>query len=162
MNPAEMSPEPEEEYIVEAIRDWRHNLKNNRKEYLIKWHRYDESENTWEPESNLNCPTILEEFKRNIPQEERKYFEAPDPEALSGFQRKAEFIQCIGADGPHESDDENSPKVDKQRFYCLLLFDDSDYAEEVTLKEFFRSKPEEAFAFCEGRLLRKKRHKKQP
>ena len=40
------SDEEEEEYVVEAIRDWRHNLRENQREYFIKWHHYDESENT--------------------------------------------------------------------------------------------------------------------
>ncbi|KAI7903566.1 uncharacterized protein BX663DRAFT_34336 [Cokeromyces recurvatus] len=30
--------------------------------FLIKWKNYDDAFNTWEPEHNLNCPTILEEF----------------------------------------------------------------------------------------------------
>jgi len=29
---------------------------------LIKWEGYDDECNTWEVESNLNCPALLEKF----------------------------------------------------------------------------------------------------
>jgi len=149
--------ESEEEYIVEAIRRWRFNLRENRYEYYIKWKGYKEEENTWEPKENLtNCPEKLERFEKAMEKQERRLYKSKNPKSLTGFQRRAGFIQCIGADGPHESDtEENSKKPDKQKFYCLIRFDDSDFAEEVTMKEFFRHRPKEAFQFFEQRLLRR-------
>ncbi|KAG1051925.1 hypothetical protein G6F43_005906 [Rhizopus delemar] len=53
-------------YEVETIRDKR-TLHDGTKEYLIKWKNYSESwYNTWEPEDNLNCPSILAEFESNL------------------------------------------------------------------------------------------------
>jgi hypothetical protein len=52
----------EEEFIVEEILD-----KRKRKgiiEYLIKWEGYGEESNTWEVESNLNCPALLKKFEQ--------------------------------------------------------------------------------------------------
>jgi hypothetical protein len=146
----------EEEYIVEAIRAWRYDASARQKEFLIKWKGYADSENTWEPEENLHCPHILAEFKASLTDEDRLCFNHPDPDGLTGFQRHATFDKCIGADGPHESDtEEDSGKPERETFYCLLRFKDSEFAEEVPLLEFFKNAPKEAFKFCEQRLVAK-------
>lgn len=49
-------------------------------QYLIKYKGYDDSENTWEPKTNLNCPKIIREFERSLLRkkkapEVRQYFE---------------------------------------------------------------------------------------
>jgi len=52
-----------EEYEVEEILDKRSHY--GKTQYLIKWKGYSLDEASWEPEENLNCPDILEEFNRN-------------------------------------------------------------------------------------------------
>lgn len=54
--------EQPEEYTVEAIRAKRRNPVTNQVEYLIKWENYPESDNTWEPKENLQCPALLIAF----------------------------------------------------------------------------------------------------
>lgn len=178
----------EGEYTVEAIRGWRYNYRANcRKEFLIKWLNYPESQNTFEPEDHLSCPAILQRFIDTFDEKQLKYFYSSDPRKLNGFQRNAMYIRCVGADGPHESDEEDSDddkyfknsdegendiqtgripnngksfvsrkrkrKANKQRFYLLVQFDDSDMVEEVTLNEFFEYQPDEAFKFFESRFV---------
>lgn len=151
----EEGAEDEEEYVVEAIRKWRYDLEEKRREYLVKWAGYKESENTWEPEEYLHCPAILEEFKKSLSKEESKRLHGENPDDLNGFQRHADFRACVGSDGPHESDDEDSDKKDKQKFYCQILFQDNDLLEDIGIKEFAKAKPKQALKFIEQRLFRK-------
>jgi hypothetical protein len=48
-------------YEVECIVAKR--VKDGRKEYLLKWKNFEESQNTWEPEQNLECPKLIKEFE---------------------------------------------------------------------------------------------------
>lgn len=54
--------EPEEFYDVEKILKFR--IHNNARQFFIKWLGYDTGENTWEPEENLDCSKLLEEFEK--------------------------------------------------------------------------------------------------
>jgi transposase InsO family protein len=59
--------EEEKEFEVERILD--HKLNNNPRDpetfYLVKWLGYDETENTWEPETNLtNCRQLLAQYRQ--------------------------------------------------------------------------------------------------
>lgn len=48
-------------------------IQNGKKMYLIKWKGYPESENTWEPESNLRgCDQIVARFERKLLQNQTK------------------------------------------------------------------------------------------
>eukprot|EP00986_Skeletonema_menzelii_P002086 scaffold571_cov76-Skeletonema_menzelii.AAC.3 len=52
-------PAPKE-YQVEKVLDYRKSTTTGQDEYLIQWKNYPPSENSWEPELNLNAATLQE------------------------------------------------------------------------------------------------------
>ena len=59
----------DDEYEVEEIKD----LQKFRRQwkYLVKWHGWLDSQNTWEPKENLtNCKKLVQEYHRRFPEKQ--------------------------------------------------------------------------------------------
>jgi hypothetical protein len=56
------------EYEVESILDHRFtSKKRDRVSYLLKWKGYDQSHNSWEPETHVaNCPDLVGEYWQRV------------------------------------------------------------------------------------------------
>jgi hypothetical protein len=57
----------EEQYEVETIRSHRCHGRKKQLQYLIKWKGYPESDNTWEPVTNLQAPHLIKEYHKHHP-----------------------------------------------------------------------------------------------
>lgn len=53
--------EEEVEYVVERIVEMRIG-KGGKRQFMIKWEGFPDTANTWEPEENLACPELLNQF----------------------------------------------------------------------------------------------------
>lgn len=154
----EEDEENEEEFTVEKVVDSR--VRNGRKEYLLKWKGYPDSENTWEPEANLDCPDLIAEFERE--RTERKKKEAEKKRKtngeVEGSQKKKKKVA---------EDDDNKPRgfdrgLQPERIIgatdssgelmFLMKWKDSDEADLVPSRQANVKCPQIVIAFYEERL----------
>ena len=56
----------EEEFEVEQILDMKQIGRGRKTHYLVKWKGYPTSDNSWEPEKNLNADELIAEFKQSL------------------------------------------------------------------------------------------------
>lgn len=63
-------------YVVERILDKRI-IDNDQVEYFLKWFGYDEEDATWEPEENVFCKDLIEQYECNRRLEENRVREYP-------------------------------------------------------------------------------------
>ncbi|XKL63868.1 hypothetical protein PGB90_006232 [Kerria lacca] len=90
------------EYDVERIIKKRI-LRGGKIEYFIKWENYPDSENTWEPEENLeNSKDLIAEFEAKRESELKKQQKSKGEEPydfpeVSGFEKGFEPEKIVGA-----------------------------------------------------------------
>jgi len=143
----------EEEYSVEKILDKR--VKQGKVEYLIKWEGYDDSENTWEPQENLDCPDIIKKFEDTY--KSKKDEKKRKRESEAGGKKKAKSTE----------DDEGRPRgfdrgLQPERIIgatdssgelmFLVKWKDSDEADLVPARQANVKCPQIVIQFYEERL----------
>lgn len=145
------------EYQVEKVIDVR--MRNGKKEYFLKWKGYPSSDNTWEPEENLDCPELIRSFEDNRKKEnankKRKAGDADDKTAAKkektfyedtsgkpkGFSRGLQPDKIIGAtDASGE-------------LMFLMKWKDCDEADLVPSREANVKCPHVVIKFYEERLM---------
>lgn len=147
--------EPEEEYTVEKILDKR--LRGGKTEYLIKWEGYPDSENTWEPEDNLDCPDLIQGFEEKSKQKKEEKKRKKEAESSSSGKKKQKLVE----------DDEGKPRgfergLQPERIIgatdssgelmFLMKWKDSDEADLVPSRQANVKCPQVVIQFYEERL----------
>merc|ERR1712228_172201 len=144
----------EEEYTVEKILDKR--TRGGKTEYLIKWEGYPDSENTWEPDENLDCPEIISAFEDKLKakkndKKRKKDTESPAQKKKSkiveeedgkpkGFDRGLQPERIIGATDT------------SGELMFLMKWKNSDEADLVPSRQANVKCPQVVIAFYEERL----------
>ncbi|XP_045207957.1 chromobox protein homolog 1-like isoform X1 [Mercenaria mercenaria] len=164
-DPMDEEEEAEEEFTVERVVDVR--VRNGRKEYLLKWKGYPDSENTWEPEANLDCPDLIAEYETSRTEKKKKEAEKkrkPNGEVDSGSSRKKKKVAEVRTGG---AEDDNKPRgfdrgLQPERIIgatdssgelmFLMKWKDSDEADLVPARQANVKCPQIVIAFYEERL----------
>ncbi|KAK2155319.1 hypothetical protein NP493_2076g00004 [Ridgeia piscesae] len=155
----EEDEEEEEEFTVEKVIDMR--IRNNKREYFLKWKGYPDSENTWEPLENLDCPDLISEFdekykKRKEEQKKRKQKDVE--EESSGASKKKKKVVEEEDNRPRGFDRGLQPEriigaTDSSgELMFLMKWKDSDEADLVPARQANIRCPQIVIAFYEERL----------
>lgn len=138
----EYSSEEPEEYSVEAIIGWRYSQEHRCKEFRVKWVGYPLDESTWEPESNLNCPDLIDIFERSLDDTDSKCYEADNLDNLNGFERHANLRDIL------------SLQLLDNEHYFLCQFDDCQNLEQIRFDQVFKYSPIKALQFLGERNIK--------
>jgi len=89
----------ESNFVVERIVDKRITA-DGKVEYFIKWRGYPSGDNTWEPEENCDCPTLIQRFEESRAKSKKRGEKKPKCEEIlkpRGYERGLEIAEIMGA-----------------------------------------------------------------
>jgi len=150
--------EPEEEYTVEKVVYSR--MRNGKKEYLLKWKSYPDSENTWEPSENLDCPDLIADYE-----DKKKKRDAEKKRKSNGMEESQKKRKKVT--DSKSAEDDNKPRgfdrgLQPERIIgatdssgelmFLMKWKDSDEADLVPARQANVKCPQIVIAFYEERL----------
>ncbi|BFZ22265.1 hypothetical protein BsWGS_25304 [Bradybaena similaris] len=158
---AAAAEEEEEEFTVEKVVDSR--MRGGKKEYLLKWKGYPDSENTWEPEENLDCPDLIsgyeEKKKKKESEKSEKSAKRKSTTASNGAKDDVKKKKKEESDNkPRGFDRGLAPEriigaTDSSgELMFLMKWKDSDEADLVPARQANVKCPQIVIAFYEERL----------
>ncbi|RZC37680.1 Chromo shadow domain containing protein [Asbolus verrucosus] len=134
-----------EEYVVEKIIDSRINA-HGVKEYFLKWIGYDDKDNTWEPEENLDCPGLIAAFEAERASKEK------ETQELKGTKRKNDEKKVHGFDRGLEPEKIIGATDSSGQLMFLMKWEGTDEADLVPAKQANVKCPQVVIRFYEERL----------
>lgn len=152
--------EEEEEFVVEKVLDVR--MKSGKKEYLLKWKGYPDTESTWEPHENLDCPDLIAEYenKRKEDKKKRKKTEEEESASSSAASAAKKKKKVVEEEDTKPRGFERGLKPDRiigatdssGELMFLMKWKDSDEADLVPARQANVRCPQTVIAFYEERL----------
>jgi len=155
--------EEEEEFVVEKILEKR--IVGSKTEYLLKWKGYGENDNTWEPEENLGCPELIQEFEKNWREKQEKLKgKKRGPEALAEHPKESKSKKAkapakepqraeqTGFDRGLTADKIIGATDSSGELMFLMKWKDTDEADLVPARQANLKCPQVVIGFYEERL----------
>lgn len=159
--------EEEEEFVVEKILDVR--MKAGKKEYLLKWKGYPDTESTWEPHENLDCPDLIAEFENKRKEDKKKRKKTEDEDSTPAAAASSSSSSASAAKKKKKVVEEEDAKPrgferglkpdriigatdSSGELMFLMKWKDSDEADLVPARQANVRCPQTVIAFYEERL----------
>ncbi|XP_013146824.1 PREDICTED: chromobox protein homolog 1-like isoform X2 [Papilio polytes] len=156
--------EVEDEYSVEKVLDRR--VKNGKVEYYLKWKGYNDEDNTWEPEENLDCPDLIQAFEEARKKKEaegkitnkmekepkKRKSSAATPDLKGAKKIKADDKKSSGFDRGLEPEKIIGATDSSGELMFLMKWQGTDEADLVPAKQANIRCPQVVIQFYEERL----------